>query len=144
MKKVLLSGAAIATITMMSIAPAFAATTDITTQGATDVPITAIIESQFTVTVPKNLDLTSGTANYNITVSGDIASNEKLKVTPSATVEMTEANTIKTAINATVTQSKKEWTYTDVSSSMATSGTITADLTAGNWSGVLAFNITLE
>lgn len=127
----------------MSIAPTFAATTDITTQGETNVPIVANVESQFTVTVPKDLDLSSGTANYNIGVSGDIASNEKLKIEPAATVEMTEANSDKEAVNATVTQTKKEWSYTDVTASTNTNGTITANLSAGTWSGTLAFTVSI-
>lgn len=144
LKKVSLGVMALAMSIGFATTSTSALTTDVTENGTTNVPVTATIDSQFTVSIPKTLDLSSKTTTYDIAVSGDIASNEKLKVTPLTTVEMTEENTLKTAINATVTQDKKEWNFSDVSSSTATSGTISANLTAGEWAGTLAFNITLE
>lgn len=145
MKNLLLRSTIIGAVTLMSIAPTFALTQDVTTLGTTKIPVTADIESSFTVSVPKTLDITNGTTQYDVSIIGDIASNEKLKVIPSPSVEMTEANAIKTAVNASVTQNKTEWTYDEIVNKTTTQGVINVqNLTAGDWRGVLEFNISIE
>lgn len=103
-------------------------------------------ESNFTVTIPKKIALSSGkTAEYAVTVSGSVGANEKVSVTPDSTFTMNETNNRKTSVTGTATQEDTVWNYEQIEASEAKNGNITASgLTAGNWSGNLTFNINLD
>lgn len=142
MKKILMNFCIVIAMLFVSIVPTFA--TDIKNIGTTNVPVTATVNSSFTVTIPKSIDISNENASYNIGVSGDLAGNEKLTVVPTQTFEMKEKNNFKQPVTATVTQDKKEWSYTDVAASIGTSGSIAANLSAGDWTGVLAFTVDIK
>lgn len=95
------------------------------------------------------------TADYQITVKGDIATGSKVNVAPHDDVTDVDGVNFKMnvlagkagdPVNANVTQAITEWNYADV---IANSGNGTAkpgsidapDLTKGSWSGNLTFDI---
>lgn len=105
-------------------------------------------DSSFTITVPKSIALDSSkTATYNINVKGDINGNETIVVQPDTNIVMSDANG-KPDVLATVAQEKTDFTVSDVMANSgegtSTTGNIWADLTAGNWSGVLNFTISIK
>ena len=105
-------------------------------------------DSSFTVTVPKSIVLDSSkTTTYNINVKGDINGNETIIVQPDTNIVMSDANG-KPDVLATVAQEKTDFTVSDVMANSgegtSTTGNISADLTAGNWSGVLNFTISIK
>lgn len=105
-------------------------------------------DSSFTITVPKSIALDSSkTATYNINVKGDINGNETIVVQPDTNIVMSDANG-KPDVLATVTQEKTDFTTSDVMANSgegtSTTGNISADLTAGNWSGILNFTISVK
>ena len=83
-------------------------------------------------------------------MSGDISSGEELSVTPATTVTLNDKSSAqekKLAVEGTVGQTKKVWKFNEISTSgyATTDGYIEAfDLTAGSWSGQLAFTIALQ
>lgn len=112
--------------------------------------VTYTQDSTFSVTIPKTVELDSSkTQDYNVTVVGDIASNEKITVVPDASFLMEDqsgASVLKDDVTATVTQAKQEFVYSEISGEgMTTGGNIDAkDLTAGSWKGKFNFAISLE
>ena len=135
------------TLLLSSSTIAFAAdnTTTVTTAGTQSVTVTATIGSAFTVTIPKTIAINAGTktATYTISVSGDIAGDETLAVTPAASFVMQQNG--KADVTATVTQVKKSWSYSDITSTPSTTGTISATgLSGGAWEGSLNFTISLS
>lgn len=105
-------------------------------------------DSSFTVTVPKSIVLDSSkTTTYNINVKGDINGNETIIVQPDTNIVMSDANG-KPDVLATVAQEKTDFTVSDVMANSgegtSTTGNISADLTAGNWSDVLNFTISIK
>ena len=110
------------------------------------VDVTVQRESQFEVTIPKDivLDGETGTADYIVNAKGDIAGNQVLKVVPDAEFEMTEAGG-KASVTATVTQPDTEYTYVEMQGDGTDySGSVAATLTAGEWSGKFNFNIKFD
>lgn len=125
-----------------------AQTQEITAGSSTSVTVTYEQASTFSVTIPKTITLESNkTASYDVAVKGDIAGNEKVNVSPSATVTLNDANG-KDAVTGTVTQTKTDFSYTEITASDAgatTKGSISAEgLSAGDWSGAFDFTINLE
>lgn len=126
------------------------------------VNVTVAQKSTFSVTIPKNITLLgtagqSNAANYTVTTSGNIASNEVINVTPVTSFKMNDSKGVKKALNATVTQSVTKFVnseaktakYSSVANTVALGTTTTgnvkvAGLTAGSWSGNFNFNINLE
>lgn len=119
-------------------------TQDVTTAGSQEATVTYKQESAFTVTIPKEITLSSDkTASYNVKVQGDISGNETITVTPDATVTLSDANG-KTDVTGNITQAVTSFASTDVNTveGASTTGSITAnDLTAGSWSGQFNFTI---
>lgn len=103
-------------------------------------------DSSFTVTIPKLVTLDSSkTSAYEVTVTGDIASDEEIKVIPENTFQMKDQSAVnqKADVEASVIQDKASWLFNEFE--QKGNGTITApDLTAGTWKGFLNFNISLE
>ena len=103
-------------------------------------------DSSFTITIPKTIVISTETksAEYSLTVVGDVKGSEKVTIVPDTTVVMSDAKG-KDPVNATVTQTKTEFTWDEVvTPGTSTTGTITAtDLTAGVWTGTLNFTIGL-
>lgn len=131
---------------------AFAAATidtqEATTGGTKNATVTINSTSSFKVTVPSTITVNQATKaklneTYNVKVEGDIAGNEKVTVTPSASFDLT--STGKDTITATVTQAKTDFSSSEISAvgGSTISGTITTadDITAGEWTGTLVFNI---
>ena len=133
-----------------SIAPTFATVNDIHTVTSNSNQQTEVIynqESNFEVTVPKLVDLGNDkTTNYLVGVTGDISSDEVIKVIPDESFLMKDVSgttNLKADVTATVTQDKTEWIFNEFATNG--NGTISApDLTAGTWEGKFNFNIKLE
>lgn len=112
--------------------------------------------STFTVTVPKEMKgVASNKAvdwTYDITVTGDLAATDMVKVEPDATFTLSQVN--KPDINATVVQEKTlfrddKYTYplksNEVLVSTGAKGNVKAqNLTSGTWKGSFNFNVSLE
>lgn len=123
--------------------------------------------SVFYVTIPKTiiLDGITKSANYNVNVKGDIASDEFIVVRPSdkdeadneinlqSYAEITfwlkdqgKADIKKADVLSTVIQNDTNWNFTEVNLENGTSksGTVSADgISAGYWTGVFHFSISL-
>lgn len=107
--------------------------------------VKADMESNFSIRIPKSIilidDGSKYTADYNITVTGDIAGNEILSVKPDTNVTLGSKN--KANITAPVIQDKIYWTFNEFS--IIGNGNISStEVTAGDWAGYLNFNINLE
>lgn len=96
------------------------------------------------VTIDKRIRLTEDkTATYTVRVEGDIWGDNSIIVTPSSSVVFQDKNG-KEDIVGTVTQSATVFLPDDISSESGVSATglITAmDLTAGDWEGIINFDI---
>ena len=108
-------------------------------------PKQANIKSNFSITIPKSLQLykdsdDSYVTNYRINIDGDIGDDEILKVIPDENFYLKSDN--KDDVIASVNQENTFWYNTQLKNQ--TSGNITANLSAGNWQGNLNFEISLE
>lgn len=121
-------------------------TQTISENGVSQTVVTYAQQSDFTVTIPKKIPLGGDQdAIYTVEVSGDIYADQKVTVTPDATVTMADSHG-KDSISATVSQEMTDFDSTSVSASngVATNGSIKASgLSAGEWTGTLNFNIKL-
>jgi hypothetical protein len=102
--------------------------------------------SNFEIKVPKLINLGSDKlTNYNVSISGDISSNETIHIVPENNFLMKDisgGSNPKADVKATVTQDKTEWNFEDITT--IGKGTVSAPgLTAGTWSGKFYFNISL-
>lgn len=114
--------------------------------GTHNTTVYAEIQSEFKVTIPKKivLDGDSKTGNYTVTVEGDIAGKEVIKVIPDSTVTLQSKD--KPSIFGTIIQDKVNWTYNEIlnGNNVLGTGFISApDMTAGSWNGTFNFNISL-
>ena len=103
-------------------------------------------ESEFIITIPKDivLDGETGKADYVVNAKGDIAGNQVLKVVPDAEFELAEAGG-KDSVTATVTQEYTDYTYVEMQGDGTDyPGNVEVTLTAGEWAGKFAFNISFE
>ena len=101
--------------------------------------------STYSVTIPQNVVLGEDkTGTYEITVTGDIASNKKVVVAPQTSFTMSNKDNANETVTANVTQ-VTDWSASEVATKTKKTGTIEAqDLTAGNWEGSLTFTIDLQ
>ena len=133
-----------------SIAPIFAVVKETETVTSNSTQQTEVFynqESSFEVIVPKLVDLGADKfTNYEVTVSGDISSDEVVKVVPEESFLMKDKSgttNLKADVEATVTQDKTEWIFNEFE--IKANGNISApNLTAGNWEGSFFFNIKLD
>lgn len=124
-----------------------------TTVGTT---VTYTQSSAFQVVVAKTIVLNSNkTGSYTVNVTGDINATEEVTVIPQDTNDGVEGINItmshqvpdgkqaKDDVLATITQTKSSWNYDEMGQDAQ--GTITAnDLSAGDWSGTVNFQIGLQ
>lgn len=103
-------------------------------------------ESNFTVTIPKKIALSSDkSAEYSVTVSGSVGAGESVSVVPDSEFIMNETGGRKTAVKGVATQDDTVWDYEQIEAGDAKTGNVSASgLTAGDWSGSLRFNINLK
>lgn len=113
-----------------------------TTTNTSNVEVQAKIPSTYLVKIPKNIIMTGNTGSYFVNVSGDLAGNETLTVTPANTFTLSQAG--KTEKTVKVTQDKTSWSFTEMGTNG--NGNINAeeDLTAGVWRGTFDFTIVLR
>ena len=100
-------------------------------------------DSTFSVTVPKTITGSgkSGTLSYGVTVSGDFAGTEQVKVVPDASVTLSQSH--KSDVVAGIKQDKTTWRVDELATTG--NGTITYDgVKAGTYTGAFNFNIALE
>lgn len=102
-------------------------------------PIDCDIDSTYTVTIPKTIEIGSNKAvEYTVSVDGDFKIGSYLSVTPGP-LELTDKKG-KDKVTAIINQSATDFN-TDT---LSATGTITADnLSAGDWSGTLDFTFNL-
>ncbi len=112
------------------------ATQIVSSTGTSTCEVSAEKESHFEVTLPKNISVLDGTANYTISVIGDIEVNRIVSVVPDAVFIMKQSGKEDVLMN--VTQEQQEWSYTDTNEEHSSTGVITAakDLTAEVWKAV--------
>lgn len=161
MKNKILTSLMAATMVMGSTMPVFAATTATDTINETQaesgttrpVEVTYTQSSTFTVTIPKTiaLDGSTKTADYDVNVKGDIASDKQVKVAPDTTfkmVDQSKAAKKKTDVDASVTQTETTWSSTEVNvttTGTTKTGNISATgLTSGSWKGTFNFSIAMS
>jgi len=106
----------------------------------------AEIGSEFKVTIPKHITLDGATkkGTYNVSVEGDIAGKETIKVIPDEAVTLSSKD--KTDVIGTIAQDKTKWSYNEILSDnkVLGNGLIDANkITAGAWNGTFNFNISL-
>jgi hypothetical protein len=138
-----------AIVLFTSVMPTFAQVIDTETVNISNNAQTEVFynqESSFEVIVPKLVDLgVDKMTNYEVTVSGDISSDEVIKVIPEESFLMKDksgTSNLKADVEATVTQDKTEWIFNEFATKA--NGNISApNLTAGNWEGSFFFNIKL-
>lgn len=161
MKNKILTSLMAATMVMGSAMPVFAATTEQQTvsqieadPGTTrETEVTYTQSSTFTVTIPKTiaLDGSTKTADYDVNVKGDIASDKEVRVAPDDTFKMKDqsnASKKKADVDAIVTQVNKNWSSTEVNvttTGTTKTGNISATgLTSGSWKGTFNFSIAMR
>lgn len=103
--------------------------------------------SSFSITIPKKITLNADkTSTYDVTVTGDISSDEEILVVPEETFLMKDQATVgvkKADVTATVEQDKTTWKFNEFNTKG--NGLIEAyDLTSGNWAGTFWFNLKLQ
>jgi hypothetical protein len=123
-----------------------------------EVSVSVTQGSTFSVTIPKTIVLngTAGAANeaqYDVKVSGNIASNETINVVPVTSFKMSDVKGVKKQLDATVTQTYTKFVDSQVSISSSVKDTMAigdttgkvsvADLTSGSWTGNFNFAISL-
>lgn len=134
-----------------------------------DVEVTVSKGSSFKVCVPKKIEIMPNTTTvYKVGVYGDISSTQKIVVEPIDTTgdgddvvnfmlknTVNEGITSKPDVKATITPIKTEWAFgdTDLIADRnevfnpiyhVDAGSIDANLTAGQWSGVFTLRISLQ
>jgi hypothetical protein len=146
LKKLLIGTACMTAVLGMSVTTFAEDTTQpITNTGEQTATVNYDKPSTFSVSIPKTITLGSnGTAEYTVSVTGDIYGNEQVTVIPDASFAIKNAEG-KSDITATISQDKTNWSY-DIDSnaieSESASGNITAaNLTAGVWNGTFNFTI---
>lgn len=115
----------------------------------------------FVVTIPKliTLDGTTKSADYSVTVAGDISGSDTVVVKPDSTFVLYEDGD-KAPVNAAVNQPKTAWNFAETMINVngsseiepgnrnyigtTTTGTVSAPITAGKWSGHFNFIISLN
>lgn len=122
--------------------------TDKVAEEACEVTYELESDGLYTVKIPKKITLGEDkSAEYTVTVSGDISSANKVTVVPDDTFLMKDVSkgaTKKGDVEATVTLDKQAWTWDEVVNSSVGKGTISAeDLSAGSWAGTFNFAINL-
>lgn len=122
---------------------------EISTEGNNNTSVYAIIDSSFEIKLPKTLNLSKVTksADYTITMTGDISGDRKVSVVPDESFFFSQIN--KDDVLATVEQEKQFFSGKElVASSKHQSfayGTVSApDLTGGCWEGSFNFTILCE
>lgn len=118
-------------------------TTEITEESKKDTLVYVSQASTFSVKIPKVIILDGQTksANYLVSVAGNIGGEETINVVPEETFTMSQTG--KEDIVANVIQDKTSWLFNEFATQG--NGTITAnDMTAGSWKGQFDFNIELK
>ena len=121
--------------------PALASQT-VSSESKVTVDVTADIAGEYYVTIPKTvkIDSVSKSAEYMITVSGDISGAERIAVVPEEKFVMSQKG--KESVSATVMQDKTTWGLDEFDTTG--SGVVLAEgLSSGNWRGSFSFEISL-
>jgi len=117
-----------------------------TAVGTKGAEVEATLASNFTITIPKKVVMTTKTATYTVSVTGDFSSDEKITVVPEASFRMSDQAEVankKPDVTATIAQDKTGWLFNETATKG--NGTITAnDLSAGNWAGTFNFTISKQ
>ena len=121
--------------------------TPVTEDSNSNCDVYAELGSEFKVTIPKKIVLDGALkkGTYQVTVEGDIAGLEIIKVVPDSAVTLSSKD--KADVIANITQDKIKWYYNEIleESKVLGNGLIEADgITAGSWNGTFNFNINLS
>ncbi len=101
-----------------------------------------LLESNFSVTIPKKITLNgnTGKANYTVSVNGTFYYNDTLTVKPNNSFTLTDRSNI-SSMQANVTQVKTDFIKEDLPSSINGSISVNRDYFAGLWKGYFNFEI---
>ena len=121
--------------------------TPITEDSNSNCDVYAELGSEFKVTIPKKITLDGALkkGTYQVTVEGDIAGLEIVKVIPDSIVTLSSKD--KADVIGNISQDKTKWYYNEILADSKTlgNGLIEADgITAGSWNGTFNFNINLS
>lgn len=108
------------------------------------VNVTATIASSYTVTVPKEIILsTTEDTIFAIKVIGDLAAGTSLMVEPSNTLTMQTDGQL--PVTTDVTIAKEQFAYSDIVTEQTVQCTIKkpVDIASGTWEGLLTFTTSL-
>ena len=112
------------------------------------VSVYATKASSVSIKVPQVLIGNSTKSEYLVGVKGDVTPKQSVTVAPSATFTLTDINDSARSKTAKISQTKTNWSYSDLSAADAyvyTKGTITYDeLKAGSYSGVFNLAVSLN
>lgn len=116
------------------------------TSASTNVSLT--VSDTYSVEIPEKIEISATTkqANYMVGVKGDIAANKTVKVTPDASVTMTDTISGTRTTEATITAGKTAWESADINANTFTEDSTSlveapASILAGSYSGTLNFAI---
>lgn len=123
----------------------------ITTSKTHGVTLNASLASDFEVTLPKTITLSKKSGNdfegsIPVTVKGNIATDEVVKVTTSTTVTLTDSsNAVDGNLTANVTKGTETFNYEALAGgkTASTSHKVSATLKPGTYTGTLNFNISI-
>ena len=122
-------------------------TTQTNVEGAYDTMVYVSQETTFSVVIPKViiLDGTTGKADYQTSVIGNIAGVETIGVIPNDTFNLNDVANVKKPIVANVSQEKTSFGYSEIINKTTTNGSINApNISAGSWKGTFNFNILVQ
>ena len=120
---------------------------DVNESSSANTTVYAELGSDFRVIIPKHIVLDGALKKgaYTVSVEGDIAGTEYIKVVPDASFALTSNNLAN--VTAYITQDKTEWVYSEMltGSNVISNGEIDASgISAGSWNGNFNFNVSLE
>lgn len=125
------------------------AITDTTHSSTAEVVVYATRASKVQYKIPQVIigDGSTGSATYKVGVKGDISSAQTVSITPPESFNLSDGTR---TVVASISQTKKSWIYSDLSSSLDDEGfsigvgTINFTIPAGSFSGSFNFTITVE
>lgn len=112
--------------------------------GSMSCTVTASIPdpNQYTVTIPKSLEMDTNTnkAEYQVSVTGTLANDYLIAVTPDNKFEMVNEDD---KVIATVMQERTKWDNTEVDGTVLATGIVSVEefTSYGEWSGTLNFTV---
>lgn len=137
---------------LMSGMPVYASTDEtqnVSENTTSNTTVKARLNSHFKITLPKTIDanISGGTLSddYKVKIQGDIAGDELVSVVPDKTFQLKQAGKDAVVINVTQEVTSVDCLQIIDGATATLNGTISGTgITAGDWSGVLHFNVSMN